>query len=195
MKKFLLSLSAALGLVLATPLAVFAYGGNQTDAGSCGGKVVVNVTYDLLNDTDSAVGGGTWANDTISRHLQVTQVGQGMYCATVSDNGSFVTYDWSSPGGTGTVTAGIDGVMSGGYRTPAFSGALVSDPTYKTRGSLGTFDLNCDRDQNCPGAHPTVGSFVSGWNGDLAWWGWQYKTTHNGTWVNSVDGNSGDITS
>ncbi len=195
MKKLLVSVSTALGLVLAAPLTVFAYGGNQTDVSQCGGKVVVNVTYDLTNDTDSAVGGGTWANDTISRHLQIMQTGSGMYCAVVSDGGKFVTFDWHSPNNTGTVTAGLTGVISGGYRTPVFAGSLVDSPVYKTKGGLGTFNLNCDRDQNCPGAHPTVASYVSGWGGDLAWWGWEYKTAQNGTWVNSVDGNTGDITS
>lgn len=195
MKKIVVSVLSAFGLVLLAPMATFAYGGNQTNASQCGGSVVVNVTYNIVNDTDSAVGGGTWANDTISRHLQITQPSAGMYCATVSDNGSFTTFDWHSPANTGTVTAGITGGISGGYRTPTFAGALVSSPAYKTHGDLGTFDLGCDRDQNCPGAHPTVSDFVSGWNGDLAWWGWEYKTPHNGTWVNSVDGNTGDIAS
>lgn len=194
MKKTLAAVSAALGLTLAAPMTVFAYGGEQTTPNACGGTVVVNVTYNLTNDTDSAVGGGTWANDTVSRHLQVMQVGDSKYCATVSDTGSFVTYDSESPNATGTVAAGVAGTLSGGSRTSVFAGSLVQHPAYKTHGNLGSFDLECDRNQNCPGAHPTVDSFVSGWNGGLDWWGWQYKTPQNGTWLNDISGNSGDIT-
>lgn len=184
------------GLAATAPVVVFAYGGDQTNPNACGGKVVVNVNYTLLNDTDSAVGGGTWANDTINRHLQISQVSDGTYCATVSDNGSFVTFDNASPAGKGTVTAGTTGVISGGYRTNVFSGSLVTDPSpYKTHGQLGSFDLHCDRDQNCPGAHPTVSSFVTGWGGAQPWWGWEYKTAQNGTWANASTGNSGDIQS
>lgn len=184
------------GLAAAVPFAVFAYGGSETNLNACGGTVVVNVNYTLLNDTDSAVGGGTWANDTISRHLQISRVSDGMYCATVSDNGSFVTFAGPSPAGTGTVTAGVKGVISGGYRTDVFAGSLVSNPApYKTHGQLGSFDLHCDSQQNCPGAHPTVSSFVTGWGGNLSWWGWEYRTAQNGVWMNASGGNSGDIQS
>jgi hypothetical protein len=95
----------------------------------------------------------------------------------------------------GAVAAGINGVMSGGYHTDTFVGELVSSPVYKTKGQLGTFDLMCDRNQNCSGAHPTIASFVTGWGGAQPWWGWEYKTPQNGVWVNASTGNSGDITS
>ena len=195
MKRLLSTVIVALGISVVMPLSALAYGGDQTNVSQCGGKPVVNVTFTVSNDTDSAVGGGTWANDTINRHLQINQVSSGMYCAVVSDNGSFVTYDNASPQGTGTVNAGVNGVINGGYRTVVFAGAAVSSPAYKSNGNLGNFDLQCDRAQNCPGAHPTVSSYVSGWDGSLDWWGWQYSTPKNGVWVNAVDGNSGDITS
>jgi hypothetical protein len=79
------------------------------------------------------------------------------------------------------------GRMSGGYNTGTFSGSLVANPTYDTKGQLGSFDLMCTNAYTCPGDHPTVSSYVSGWNGNLAWWGWQYKTAQNGTWTNAVD--------
>src|SRR5262249_18901342 len=41
------------GIAVAAPFAVFAYGGTETSPNACGGKVVLNVTYTLLNDTDS----------------------------------------------------------------------------------------------------------------------------------------------
>jgi len=182
-------------LAVAAPFAALAYGGSQTNPQQCdGGKVVVNVNYTLMNDTDSAVGGGTWANDTISRHLQLSQLSGNTFCATVSDNGSFVTFTGNSPAGAANVlTAGITGTISGGYRTVVFNGSLMTDPAYNTHGQLGSFDLQCDRNQNCPGDHPTISSYVSGWDGSLSWWGWTYKTPQNGIWVNALAGNTGDI--
>jgi hypothetical protein len=181
------------GLAAAAPFAVFAYGGNQTNLSACGGKVVVNVNYTLVNDTDSAVGGGTWANDTINRHLQISQVNEGVYCATVSDTGTFVTFDNASPNGGGVVSAGIEGTISGGYHTDKFAGTRIPNPTYKTKGQLGSFDLQCDRNQNCPGKHPAIASYITGVYAQ-PWWGWEYTTASNGVWVNASGGNTGDIT-
>lgn len=181
---------AVAGASLAIAPAAFAYGGTQTNANQCGaGEQVVNVTYTLTNDYDSGVGiPQGWANDTINRHLQVWQVGADSYCAVVSDEGSFVTLGGTTgPAGTGTLSAGITGRMSGGYRTSVFAGTLNSNPVYASGGQLGSFDLQCQDAYTCPGAHPTVSSYVTGWDGSLAWWGWQYKTAQNGTWTNSVD--------
>ena len=35
--------------------------------------------------------------------------------------------------------------------------------------------------------------FESGYNFTYEWWGWIYHAGKHGTWVNSIDGNSGDI--
>ena len=197
MKKILLSVLAAFGISVALPLTVFAYGGNQTNQGSCGnGKQVVNVNYTLVNDYDSGVNGNAWANDTINRHLQVWNVSGNEYCAIVEDQGSFVTFAGDSPNGSGAVAAGVNGRINGGYTTTTFSGDFVGSANYSTHGNLGSFDLACIDAYNCPGAHPTFLSYFSGtpsW--DYAWWGWQYQTAQNGTWLNSVDANTGDITS
>lgn len=177
--------------VLAT--AVSAGNNNPPQCGS--GKLIVNVNYTLVNDYDSGVHGNAWANDTINRHLQIWQVGDGTYCALVNDNGSFITFSGDSPGGTGTVSAGISGRINGGYTTNAFSGTLDPAPAYATHGQLGSFDLQCDPSFNCPGAHP---SFLSYFSGSPSWgyadWGWTYHTAKNGDWVNDSSGNSGDIT-
>jgi hypothetical protein len=165
------------------------------------GTLVVNVVYTLKNDFDSGVHGNAWANDTIGRHLQIRQVGNAVpsattqYCAMIDDNGSFMTFAGDSPGGTGTVTAGINGRINGGYVTTLFTGTLNPIPAYDTHGNLGTFDLQCTDAYNCPGPHP---SFLSYFNGSPAWdyasWGWTYHTAKNGDWVNADSGNSGDIT-
>jgi hypothetical protein len=144
------------------------------------------------------VAGNAWANDTINRHLQIRQDGNGTstsYCAMIDDTGSFVTFAGASPGGTSTVSAGINGRINGGYTTKDFTGTLNSTQTYAMRGNLGTFNLNCDTSFNCPGAHP---SFLSYFTGSPSWdyanWGWSYHTAKNGDWLNADSGNSGDIT-
>src|SRR5579859_4793747 len=84
------------------------------------GALIVNVNYTLINDFDSGVAGNAWANDTINRHLQIRQDGNGAstsYCAMIDDTGSFVTFAGPSPQNTGTVSAGITGRINGGYTT------------------------------------------------------------------------------
>ena len=174
----------------ATPSPVASSSPQACDAS---GAPLVNVHFMLVNDYDSAVGGGSWANDTIDRHLEVWQVGDGVYCSTVSDQGSFVTFANSSPNGTGSVSAGIRGKIKGGYATTAFTGTF--DPALPVRGNLGTFDLHCTSLNDCPGDHPSFLSYfasTAGWG--FADWGWSYHTAKNGTWINQASGNSGDIT-
>jgi hypothetical protein len=188
MKRLILTLIAAFGLVAAVPAAAFAYGGPETNPTACpGGKMVVNVTYEVTNDLDSAVGGQNWANDTLNRHLQVWQVGSDQYCAQLSDNGSFVTLGSVDPatGTPGALDAGISGVINGGYTTGVYSSSFSSSD-YATKGHLGTFDANA--------AHPSILSYTPQWPYSQPYWGWSYHTAKNGDWVNASAGNSGDIT-
>jgi hypothetical protein len=119
------------------------------------------------------------------------------FCATVSYQGSFTTMAGASPGAgyTGsTVAAGVVGTFQGGYVSTSFTGTLKS--TVRTRESIGTFDYLCDSSGSCPGfvLWPTL--FFDGLSGfDIgAWWGWVYHAGNNGSWVNAITGNSGDIT-
>jgi hypothetical protein len=62
-------------------------------------------------------------------------------------------------------------------------------------GSIGTFDYKCDAFGNCPGyANWTEFYFTAISGFDLAWWGWVYHAGDNGSWVNSIFRNSGNIT-
>jgi len=184
-----LSLSATAG---ASPNPV---GGNNAKACNTSGAAIVNVHYTLINDYDSAVGGTAWANDTIDRQLQIWALGGGTYCASVSDQGSFVTLAGPSPDGTGTVSAGVTGKIKGGYTTVAFTG--TPSTTLPVSGNLGTFDLKCTDANNCPGTYPSYLSYFSSPTSpvDLAVWGWTYHTSQSGTWNNTSTGNTGDITS
>jgi len=168
----------------------------SNNAPQCGsGKQIVNVTYGLYNDYDSGFAGNAWANDTISRHLQIFDGGSGTFCATVNDTGSFVTFAGPSPSGSATVAAGNKGVINGGYTTTVFTGTLNPSPAYSTHGNLGSFDLQCTDAYNCSGVHPTYSSYINITSGDgLASWGWTYHTAQNGNWVNASAGSTGDIT-
>lgn len=156
--------------------------------GDCGGKQIVNITYGLYNDTDSGFY-GNWATDSLNRHVKVFDLGNGMYCATVNDTGSFATTGPNSPESGVPLAAGISGVINGGYVTNDFTATPSSSPAYKTNGNLGSFDQST-------GNYP---SFLSYFNnpGLVNWtqptWGWTYHTAQNGDWVNASSGSYGDI--
>lgn len=177
--------------------------GSQVNPGQCDGapgKLVINITHKVTNDLDSAVGGGFWAYDDYNKHIQVWQLNTNTFCADVRYQGSFVTDDGLSPQGTDTIAAGIEGTFEGGYRA-TIVGTLNASSPYRTKGSIGTFDYGCDVDtdpgdySSCTGLFSWVATYftsVSSFTFD--WWGWVYHGGSNGTWVNSSDGNQGDIT-
>jgi len=201
--KQLLSVIAVLVLLLAV-MPVLSVGAepasNQTaqlNAAQCnGGKMVINVTYKVMNTVDSGVAGNFWAYDQLNRHIQVWQMGPSTFCAVVEDKGSFLTNAGASPGNTDLdgIAAGITGTIKGGY-VMTINEMLVSNPTYQTRGNIGTFDYQCDTVGNCPGAVNWIEAYF-GPSPSYSYvsWGWTYHGGKNGTWVNSSDGNLGDIT-
>lgn len=160
-------------------------------------KQVVNVHYRILNDADSGFAGNYWANDTIDRHVRIWAEQDGTYCVQVADHGSFVTYAGASPGGTGMVSAGVQGQIEGGYITSSVAGTFA--PTLPTHGNLGTYDVQCDSSGNCPGTTVSWASYFSSIASadSFAHWGWIYRAGEHGTWLNQDDvtaANSGDIT-
>jgi hypothetical protein len=187
MKKLL-----ALGALAAFALSAVAFGtasasnGGTYNPPQCGGKMVVNVTFQLFNDPDSGFF-GDWAVDSLNRQLKVFDLGDGTFCATVNDSGSFVTTGPNSPQLGAPLSAGITGVINGGYVTNVFGGTLDSLPAYATRGNLGSFDAT--------GPRPSFLSYFSSntWDGGLPVWGWTYHTAQNGNWVNASTGSFGDI--
>jgi probable HAF family extracellular repeat protein len=182
------------------------YGSAQLDPSHCGltkqSRNVVNVSFRMIDDYDSGVHGNAWANDTVHRELRIWRISPtgNTFCATVTDTAKFVTFAGDSPGGSGHVSAGIAGSFVGGEITGQFTGSLVASPPYPTSGEVGptlssnTFDLRCTDAYTCPGARPTISSYVNGYDGRLAWWGWQYTTDGHGIWTDSSDGITGDIT-
>lgn len=173
--------------------------GAQVNSAQCAkiGEPIINVMQKVVNDVDSGEGGNYWAFDTLIRRIQVWSTGiTDEYCATVSYQGKFAGQaGQNTPGNTSVFTFNVSGTFEGGYRSTIFTGTLLSTPLWPTRGSVGTTDYQCDIAGNCPGYVSWIDQYFSTTAGfDFAWWGWIYQGGKNGTWVNSVDGNSGDIT-
>ena len=85
-----LTISAAPALASPSPV-----GGGT--ACNTSGTELVNVHYTLTNDYDSAIDGHAWANDTVSRQLQIWALDSGAFCVAVSDQGSIVTFPAQTP--------------------------------------------------------------------------------------------------
>jgi hypothetical protein len=173
--------------------------GQELNAAQCnsGGSPVLNVTYKVVRDADSGIGGNAWAYDNYTKRIQVWQQPDGTFCAVEKTQGQFVTTAGQSPGYAytgGYVDAGVKGTFEGGY-TATFSGQLNTD--LQAKGNIGTVDYNCDTSFNCPGYFDWLTTYF----GSLAsatfsynFWGWNYHAGKNGSWVNASTGNSGDIT-
>lgn len=208
-------LSVGCGLLLSGLLTSQALAGGldwlkETAKGKCpAGKLVININHGVLNDVDSAVGGGAWATDNYKREVMVIQAEDGSFCALTRYRGTILTDDGKSPGGIAdALSEGIKGTIRGGYRTTIFTGTLDPTPAHARKGNIGTFDYGCDVEtdsgehETCTGLFSWPGTyFTSHSDIDFDWWGWIYRTPNNGTWINACDGpdpdcpgNSGDIT-
>ena len=163
------------------------------------GEPVINIVHKVVNDADSGTG-GFWAFDEYVRKITVVEIGTDEYCATAKYEGSFETFGSNSPGcgdagtcGTddGTVAAGVLGTFQGGY-SAIITGTL--SPSFRTKGSIGKFDYDCDMSGTCTAFNWVDAYFDAGWGFIFDWWGWIYRGGNNGTWINQADGNSGDIT-
>ena len=201
MRKFLIIAvvsAAILGSMVATVFAapITLNWGNEVNPGKCDkvGKPVINVVQKIVNDVDSGLG-GYWAFDHTTRHIQVWATNTtDEYCAVVQYEGKFDAQEGqASPGNTGTLDGDEDGAFQGGYRA-TINGTLKTSPNWATRGSVGTTDYDCDLTANCPGYVNWVEQyFDGGYSFAYEWWGWIYHAGKHGTWVNSSDGNTGDI--
>lgn len=169
--------------------------GQQLNAGVCdtSGSPVINVTDKIVKTVDSGEGGNNWAFDDVNRHIQVWKNTDNTYCALVQNEGKFDSQEGEkSPGNTGVLTGDEDGAFRGGYRAK-ITGNLKTNPGWKTTGAVGTHNYNCNLAGTCPGyVNWTEQYFSPGYTFSYEWWGWTYKYK-NHVWVNSSDGNSGDI--
>lgn len=157
------------------------------------GSPVINVTQKVVKTVDSGEGGNNWAFDNVNRQMKVYIQSENTFCVLMDNEGQFDSQaGQKSPGNTGVLTGTEDGTFKGGYRA-IVTGSLLASPTLKTNGNIGTVNYNCDLGGSCPGYFNWVEKYFSpGYIFSYEWWGWQYKYKNN-VWVNSSDGNSGDI--
>ena len=159
------------------------------------GSPIINVTQKVSNDADSGIAGNYWAFDSYKRDIKVWKTNTpGVFCAIVKYHGEFkAVAGQKSPGNTGILTGKEHGSMEGGYRA-VITGSLLENPTWRKKGSVGKFDYKCDINGNCPGrVNWSDQYFTAGYTFEQPWWGWIYRAGRNGTWVNAVSGNLGDI--
>ncbi|HEV8405792.1 MAG TPA: hypothetical protein VGQ13_07800 [Nitrososphaera sp.] len=192
---------ASVGLAFAHPTENLDWG-SKINVGQCDEtiKLVIDVSQKVLNDVDSGEAGNNWAFDNYNRQIQVWLQSDGTYCALVRYKGNFDGQENQQSPGTvssppgGLLTGEEDGSFEGGYRA-IIIGSLKTNPDWSTRGSVGTFNYNCDLITGiCPGYENWVEKYFNpGYIFLFDWWGWIYHGGNCGTWVNSVDGNSGDV--
>lgn len=170
--------------------------GSEVNAGECdhSGGPVINIIRRVVNSVDSGEGGNFWAFDDYNQHIQIWAQADGSYCVLARYQGQFDGQaGQTSPGATGILSGAEDGSFEGGYRA-VITGTLQADPAWRTRGRVGTSDYQCDISGNCPGFVNWIDQyFEPGSTFTFEWWGWVYHGGSNGQWINSIDGNSGDI--
>lgn len=168
---------------------------------ACGNNLknpVINITQKVQNDVDSGEN-GNWAFDYYTRHITVWSTATNTYCAIVTYDGNF--YAVPGQNGPGTpigiintpTNAPVNGDMSGGYRA-TFNGTLTPG-LWPTNGNVGTTNYQCNLAAACPGRVDWVAQYFTAAYTAFAqpWWGWKYDGGSHGTWINSDDGNSGNI--
>lgn len=154
------------------------------------------VVSTLVDRPDSAVGGGTWALDQIERTVDVCQLSEGVYQATVTDVGTFETLelDHTPNGVSQELPAGIPGNITGGFTTVEFDAAPGWD----------SFDSSVLDGVTVTGTDHPSGTWVSDLFTDVDaatlagdTWSWTYTSCAGEEWVNqaaALGGNQGDIT-
>ncbi len=159
------------------------------------GSPIVNVAQSIKNDADSGQAGNYWGFDTFTRTIQLWKTStSNVFCAVVRYQGSFVAEKGqTSPGNTGVLSGDERGPIQGGYAA-AITGTLLTQPLWPLKGNVGVTDYQCDLSGNCPGAITWVGQYFNpDYSFDYSWWGWIYRAGAKHTWVNSSEGNSGDV--
>jgi hypothetical protein len=168
-------------LTLAAALCVLALGAVSTASAqatyttSCPAysQLVVSVSYVVSGDPVTDANGNVWATASYTRVLQVYRVpgAKNTYCATWRDSGTFVTVAGESPGGTGTVQAGIVGTLTRTAVTTNFTASF--QPRTATGGVVGPF----------AGPFDWTSLYFGNVQGfGLVWYSNLYMTPLNGAW-------------
>jgi hypothetical protein len=129
--------SAALALTVSSPAA----GAPPKNLGCGAGKLVLSVTYRVVNDVDTSLKGNNWAFDTYARSVRVWRKAPRRFCSASTYNGVFTSLAGWSPGGKVQLPAGIRGTLKGSSVT-TFRGTFAPG-TAAVRGTLGVKDFAC----------------------------------------------------
>ena len=155
--------------------------------------LVVDATQGIANVDDIGVAGNVWALDTVLERIRIWQVGTNSFCVRRDDVGSFTSFAGLSPAGTGTVSGGVTGSLVG---TSYLSISGIFSPSVPTTGHIGDIDAGCDQQGQCTStAYRVTNRYFARVNTvKFGWFSATYGGGSHGTFIQSTDGNVGDIT-
>jgi hypothetical protein len=189
------------GLLVPLVLALAVASPAQPNLGCGQGKLVLSVSYRVVNDVDTGVLGNNWAFDTYRRSVRVWRKAPGQFCSASTYDGDFASIKGASPGGKSQLPAGIRGSFKGSSVT-TFRGTFAPRGA-AVRGFLGTKDFACssaDRKGECRGTWDWLGGYFTGAaQFKYVRYAFAYHATENGTgtWTDLLAGGkshmNGDI--
>jgi hypothetical protein len=192
MRRFVLLLALLLGSVVVTPSTSSA-ATLKPDSCRDSQPMVVDVTLTARNIADIAGDENVWALDQYTEHVQAWQIGPHLYCVRRAETGTWTSFAGASPAGSGTISGGLTGTLHG-VRYLRVMGTF--DPAYPTTGYIGEFEALCDQFGDCPGIEPLMSTlyFSQVNNLDFGQYDFVAESDAHGTWHQSPDGDTGDIT-
>jgi hypothetical protein len=189
------------GLLASVVLALAVASPGQTNLGCGQGKLVLSVSYHVVNDVDTGVQGNNWAFDTYRRTVRVWRKAAGRFCSASTYDGEFTSIAGVSPGGKAQLPAGIRGMFKGSSVT-TFRGTLSANGA-TVRGFVGIKDFACssaDQKGQCGGTWDWLSTYFSGISRfKYVRYTFAYHATENGkgTWTDKLAGGkvrfTGDI--
>jgi hypothetical protein len=157
------------------------------------GKPVVDMVLVIRNAGDYGADGHLWALDDLIHRVRMWRTADTSYCAEVQDVGRFTAFAGVSPEGTGTVSAGVTGLV---FATTRLRITGTFAPRVPTTGFIGVYDLGCDVNDVCPGEEPRTTSLYFSAVGSFGVETFRatYYGGRHGTWIQTPTGDLGDIT-
>ena len=154
---------------------------------------VVDGTLTISNLVDLGSEGHVWALDAVTERVRVWQIGPRLFCVKREADVTWISYAGISPAGTGTISAGVTGTAHG-IKYLRVSGAFT--PAYPTSGNIGNFDAQCQPDGTCTGLEPRIATlyFPQFKHLDFGWFDYLVTSSGHGTWHQTPNGDTGDIT-
>lgn len=191
LRRILLAVALCLGLMAGgVPSASAA----PTDLDSCptDRPTLYDVTIGNTNVADFGARGNVWALDSYLQHVQVWRIGQNHYCFRIEYDGTWTSVAGISPGGTGTISAGLTGTLHG-LRILRLTGEF--NPQYPLSGHVADFDWQCGADGTCTGQRPSPGMYFSPITSvNSTWSEFHAMSATNGSWHQIKNSDYGDIT-